>query len=129
MHKKFHFSETRQKDSIPLKKYILKLNSFPYFCYNAHYTISNFTNRSIAWKNESLTVSNLREKQRLVMVAEYDSWSLVISKSLSCFFSCNALREIYHNKGLFALYFWKKTLHFHKKIFDKNSLLRCAYAV
>ena len=52
------------------------------------------------------------------MAAEYDSQSLVISKILSCFFSCNALMKIYHNKGVFALYFWKKTVDFPKKIYE-----------
>ena len=52
------------------------------------------------------------------MAAEYDSQSLGISKILSCFFSCNALMKIYHNKGVFALYFWKKTVDFPKKIYE-----------
>ena len=98
------------------KNYIFVLNSFFWFCYTAHYTISIFTNRAVTRQTQSLTVSNLTKKQRLVMVVGSDSWSLVISKNLSCFFSCNALRKIYHNKGLFALYFWQKTLHFHTKV-------------
>ena len=60
------------------------------------------------------------------MAAEYDSKSLVISKSFSCFFSCDALRKIYHNKGLLALYFWKKTMIFRKKFRQSLTKILCS---
>ena len=103
----FDFTETQEKESIPLKFLFAILKSFLCFCYIVHLTTSSFTIRTVSCGHQSLTVSNLREKQKFVMAAEYDLKCLAISKSLSCLFSCNALRKIYYNKGLFGLYVQK----------------------
>ena len=88
----FDFTETQEKESIPLKFLFAILKSFLCFCYIVHLTMSSFTIRTVSCGHQSLTVSNLREKQKFVMAAEYDLKCLAISKSLSCLFSCNALR-------------------------------------
>lgn len=114
------FTKTQRKESISLKFLLVVLKSFLCFCYIAHLTMSIFTIKTVSCGHEFLTVSNLTEKQKFVMAAEYGLKYLAISKSLSCFFSCNALRKIYHNKGLFALSF-----HLLKKFRQSLKKLLC----